>query len=92
MAHSQRDKKKLLHRIRRIRGQVEALERALEGEHDCFAILQNVAACRGALNGLMVEIIDGHVNMHVIDPDKPHTHAQHEAADQLMDIVRTYLK
>lgn len=90
--HTVRDKKKLLNRVRRIRGQIEAIERALEKEQDCTAILQNVAACRGGLNSLMAEIIEGHVFMHVLDPDKPHTKEQHHAADELMDVVRAYLK
>ncbi len=92
MSHTVRDKKKLLDRTRRIKGQIEGIERSLEEEKDCFAILQNVAACRGALNGLMAEIIDGHIQLHVIDPKRPHTHEQHEAADDLMKIIRTYLR
>lgn len=92
MSHTVRDKKKLLLRVRRIKGQIEGVERLLAEEEDCFAILQSVAACRGALNGLMAEIIDGHINLHVIDPNRPHTHEQHEAADELMKIIRTYLK
>ena len=90
--HTVRDKTKLLNRVRRIRGQIEGIERALEKEQDCTAILQNVAACRGALNSLMAEIIEGHVFMHVLNPDKPHTAEQHQAADELMDVVRAYLK
>ena len=92
MAHTVHGKKKLLARVRRIRGQVEALERMLDNEHDCFAVLQNAAACRGALNGLMAELIAGHVTHHVLDPRKSPSRSQHEAADQLLDIVRAYLK
>lgn len=91
MAHTIRDKVKLLARIRRIKGQVEGIERALESEDkDCDAILQNVTACRGALNSLMFEIIEGHVHMHVL-PSK-HTAEQEKAADILMEVVRAYLK
>ena len=92
MSHTVRDKQKLLNRIRRIRGQVDAIEKALEKEENETAILQNVAACRGALNGLMAEIIEGHIDLHVLDPKQPHTAEQHEAADVLMDIIRAYLK
>jgi FrmR/RcnR family transcriptional regulator, repressor of frmRAB operon len=91
MAHITRDKEKLLLRVRRIRGQVEAIERTLGGEHDCFEVLQLVAACRGALNGLMAELVEGHIRYHVIDPkgaDSSHA----EAAEELIDVVRTYLK
>src|SRR2546427_1852225 len=68
MAHTQRDKKKLLDRIRRIRGQVNAVEKAVEEERECSAVLQTLAACRGAINGLLAEIIEGHVEHHLADP------------------------
>jgi len=68
MSHTTKDKKKLLSRIRRIKGQSEAIERALEGEGECEEILQLVASCRGALNGLMAELIEGHLRFHVLDP------------------------
>jgi FrmR/RcnR family transcriptional regulator, repressor of frmRAB operon len=70
MAHTIRDKNKLLNRVRRIRGQIDAVAKALEEERDCSAILLNIAACRGAINGLMAEIIEGHIPHHVVDPDK----------------------
>ena len=60
MSHTTKNKAKTLSRVRRIKGQVEAIERALEGEGECEEILQLVASCRGALNGLMAELIDGH--------------------------------
>lgn len=92
MAHTMRDRTKLLHRARRIRGQMEAVERALESDGNPFEILQTVAACRGALNGLMVEIIEGHVRLHVLDPARPPTGEQAEAAEELIDIVRAFLR
>ena len=93
MAHTIRDKKKLLNRVRRIRGQVEALERALEQETEgCTSILQLIASCRGAINGLMAEVIEGHIQLHVIDPDHKPTLQQIEAAQELIDVVNTYLK
>lgn len=92
MAHTVRDRKKLVARLRRIRGQVEGIEKALEAEKDCFLILQTVAACRGALNGLMAEIIEGHIRFHVLDPERSPTHAQEEAAEELVDIVRSFLR
>ncbi len=60
MSHTIRDRKKLLNRIRRIRGQLEGIEKALEDEKDPFFVLQTAASCRGALNSLMAEIIEGH--------------------------------
>ena len=59
MAHTTKDKEKLLTRVRRIRGQVDAIERALESEQECAGVLQLMAACRGALNGLMAEVMEG---------------------------------
>jgi DNA-binding FrmR family transcriptional regulator len=92
MAHTIRDKAKLLNRVRRIRGQVEAIERALDEEQDCSELLQTIAACRGAINGLMGEVIEGHIRYHVINPDAKPSSPQAAAAQQLMDVVRTYLK
>ena len=92
MAHTVRDKKKLLNRVRRLRGQLDALETALDKEHDCHAILQLIAACRGAINGIMAEVIEGHIRMHVIDPDLKPTSEQAKAAQDLIDVLRDYLK
>ena len=93
MAHTTKDRKKLLLRVRRIRGQVESLERALSEDHECFEVLQLVAACRGALNGLMAELVEGHVRFHVLDPNNGKNSAQAAAAaEELIEIVRTYLK
>ena len=91
MAHTIKDKRKLLSRIRRIKGQTEAIERALEGEVECEDILQLVASCRGALNGLMSELIEGHLRFHVLDPGGKAHPSQLEAADELMAIVKRYL-
>jgi len=92
MAHTIRDRKKLLSRIRRIKGQTEAIERALEGEVECDEILQLVASCRGALNGLMAELIEGHLRFHVLDPNRKPDPSQLEAADELVAVVKRYLK
>lgn len=92
MSHTIRDKEKLLHRVRRIRGQLEAVERGLTDETDCYALLQTVAAARGALNGLMAQIIEGHIRLHVLDPDVPATSDQREAAEQLVDVIKSYLR
>jgi DNA-binding FrmR family transcriptional regulator len=92
MAHTTRNKTKLLSRVHRIRGQVEALERALDADSGCAEILQLVAACRGALNSLMAELIEGHVRFHVLPPSRKNHNSQMEAAEQLLDVVRTYLK
>ena len=92
MAHTIRDKKKLISRVHRIRGQVDAVEKALAEERNCHAILQTIAACRGAINGLMAEVMEGHVRYHVLDPDRDPASEEAKAAQELIDIVKTYLK
>jgi DNA-binding FrmR family transcriptional regulator len=92
MAHTIRDKTKLLNRVRRIRGQVEAVERAIDQEQDCSDILHAIAACHGAIKGLMAEVIEGHIRFHVVDPDRQPTSDQAQAAQELIDVVKAYLK
>ena len=91
MAHTIRDKKKLLNRVRRIRGQIEAVERLLENEQGCFEVLQQIAACRGSINGLMAEVLEGHIRGHVGDSHAPKA-SQHIAVEELITITRSYLK
>lgn len=90
--HTTREKKKLIARIRRIRGQLEAVEAALNANKGCYEILQTVAAARGALNGLVAEIIEDHVRHHVLDPDGRPARKQAEAAEELIEVVRAYVK
>jgi FrmR/RcnR family transcriptional regulator, repressor of frmRAB operon len=92
LSHTKKDKEGLVGRIRRIRGQVEALERAVEDEEDCASILQQIAACRGAINGLMTEIIEGEVRNHVLSPNSRPGSNRAVAAEQLIQVLRTYLK
>jgi DNA-binding FrmR family transcriptional regulator len=92
MAHSKEEKKKLLNRVRRIRGQVEAVERALDQEAECSEILHNISACRGAMDALMAEVIEGHIRFHVLDPNSTPTDDQTLAADDLIHALRVYLK
>jgi DNA-binding FrmR family transcriptional regulator len=92
MAHTIRDKRKLLNRVRRIRGQIEAVEKAVEQEEECSTILLTIAAIRGAINGLMAEVIEGHIRFHVVDPDHQPTSERSRAAQELIDVIRTYLK
>jgi DNA-binding FrmR family transcriptional regulator len=92
MSHTLRDRPKLLQRIRRIRGQLEAIERLLNEEEDSSRVLQTIAACRGAMNGLMVEVLAGHVRLHVLDPHRKITSEQSEAAEELINLLGSYLK
>jgi DNA-binding FrmR family transcriptional regulator len=92
MAHTKKDQEKLLVRVRRIRGQIDAIERSLTGEAECADVLQLMAACRGALNGLMAEVMEGHIRFHVLSPHAAATSPQAEAAEELIGVVRAYLK
>jgi DNA-binding FrmR family transcriptional regulator len=92
MAHTIQDKRKLLHRVRRLRGQLNAVERALESEQDCSAVLLTLAACRGAMDALMAEIIEGHIRFHILDPKHEPTAEQKRAAKDVIAVVRRYLK
>jgi len=92
MARTKKDKEKLLNRVNRIKGQVNAIEKALEADDDCSRVLQTIAACRGAINGLMAEVLEGHVRFHVVDPRRKPTMEQAEATEELIDLVNRYLK
>lgn len=77
---------------RRIRGQVEAVERALEEEIGYGDVLHLVAAVRGAINGLMAEVVEDHVRFHVVDPASETDRERAEGAQELIDVVHSYLK
>ncbi len=90
--HTVRDKKKLLARIRRLKGQVEAIERALESETGCEQVLHLIAGARGAMAGLMAEVVEDHVRTHLVDEEKYPGALDKDAVEQLLDVVRSYLK
>jgi len=92
MAHTIREKTKLLNRVRRIRGQIEALERALEGERGCAEVMHLVAAARGAMNGFMAEIVEDHIRFHVCDPANDPDRNRAMGAEELIEVLHTYLK
>jgi DNA-binding FrmR family transcriptional regulator len=92
MTHTVRDKQRLLVRIRRIRGQAEAVERALESEAGCETVMHQIAGMRGAIAGLMAEIVEDHVRTHLVDETLHPGALNNEAVEQLLDVVRTYLK
>ena len=92
MSHTIREQRKLLARVRRIRGQVEGIERALASEAGCEHIMHLIAGARGAMAGLMAQIVEDHVRLHLVDADKHPGALDTEAADSLLDVVRTYLK
>jgi FrmR/RcnR family transcriptional regulator, repressor of frmRAB operon len=92
MTHTVRGKHKLLARVRRIRGQIEAIERALDGEAGCDQVLHLIAGVRGATAGLMAEVVEDHVRTHLVDAEQHPGALNADAAEQLLEVVRTYLK
>ena len=91
MSHTVRKRKKLSLRVARIRGQVEALTRALEGEAECGDVLRLIASARGAMDSLMAEVIEGHIRDHAFRGARAKSE-EGQAADDLVDIIRSYLK
>lgn len=90
MSHTKREQMKLLNRVRRVRGQVEAIERALEEEQGCAAVLHLIVAARGAMSSLMSEVIEDHIRLHVIDPEKGTERTR--GAEELIEAVQAYLR
>ncbi len=92
MSHTIKQKDDLLLRAKRIQGQVEALVRALEEERDCSEVLQIMSAARGAMNSLMAQMLEGHIRSHVLNGKRKPTSGQVTAADEVIAMVKSYLK
>ena len=92
MGHIAREKQKLLNRLRRLRGQLEAIERAVDADTECARVLQQATACRGALDGFIAEVIEDHSREHLVDPAAPRDDPRGQAAEELIAIVHSYLK
>ncbi|HTV64188.1 MAG TPA: metal/formaldehyde-sensitive transcriptional repressor [Bryocella sp.] len=86
-----REKKKLLFRVRRLRGQFAAVERALNAGDECADILMLLAAIRGGVNGLMAEILEDHIRLHMMNPEQ-RMDSPEELGEDLIGLVRAYLK
>jgi DNA-binding FrmR family transcriptional regulator len=92
MSHTAKDKQKLIARVRRIRGLVDAVERALEDEAGCEKVLHLMAGVRGAVTGLMGEVVEDHIKHHLVDPETHPDALNQDAAQALIDVVHSYLK
>ena len=94
MPHSPNEKQRAITRLRRIRGQVDGLERAIAAGADCGPVLQQIAALRGAVNGLMAGILDSHLREEfaqaAVDPKT--RERQQQSIDEVIALVRSYLK
>jgi len=92
MAHTVEEKKKLLTRVNRLQGQLEGIRVAIEEEKECASVLQQIAACRGAINSLLVEIIDGEIRFHVLSKKSKVDSREARAAENLVEILHRYIK
>lgn len=92
MSHITGATKGLIARINRIQGQLDAIKEAIQEDRDCSAILQQVSACRGGINGLMAEIIEGEIKGHVLSPNAKANSSEAQAADQLVEVLRRYIR
>ena len=88
--HTINDKPKLLARVRRIQGQVAALEKQLDQDGDCNAVLTQIAAIRGAVNGLMGAVIEGHLAEHLVE--EPTLKQRRKDLDPVLQVIKSYLK
>jgi len=85
------EKRKLLSRVRRMAGQIDAVERAVTAGDECADILMQLAAIRGGVNSLMAEILEDHIRLHITHP-KRRTESPEELTEDLIGLVRAYLK
>jgi len=90
LSHTIRQKKKRAHRVARIRGQIEALARALDGKAECGDVLRLTASARGAMDGLMAEVLERHIRDHAFRGARATSDGR--AAEDLVDIIHSYLK
>jgi DNA-binding FrmR family transcriptional regulator len=90
MSHTSREKTKLMARIRRIKGQIEGIERALEADMACAEVLRQIASVRGAVNGLTAEVMEDHLREHVLAPSDENERRQ--GAEEMIEVIRAYLK
>jgi DNA-binding FrmR family transcriptional regulator len=92
VSHFITDKKKLILRVKRIRGQIDGIERAIASDEDCVKIVQAIASIRGALTGLMGEVLESHVAEHVVDPRSKLSAGQLKGTKELLTMIKTYVK
>ena len=92
MSHLEKEKPKLLARVRRLKGQMEAIERALEADMPCGDVLNLIASVKGAMTGLTAELMESHIREHISNPDRDEDAARAQGAAELIDAIRTYLK
>jgi DNA-binding FrmR family transcriptional regulator len=92
MAQPIEDRQKLVNRVRRLAGQIEALERAVENDAGFTEVMRLLTAGRGAINSIMAEVVEDHIQDHLIRGDRKPSRAELEAAEELLDVLRSYIK
>jgi DNA-binding FrmR family transcriptional regulator len=92
VAHTAEEKKALLVRVNRIQGQLQSIREAIEEEEECADVLQQIAACRGAVNSLLVEIVEGEIRFHVLGKNAKVDSREAKAAENLVEILHRYIK
>jgi DNA-binding FrmR family transcriptional regulator len=92
MSHTVHEKQKLLNRVRRLRGQIDAIERALEAEDSCTQVMALLTAARGAINGMMAEVVEDHIQMHMMAANRKPSREETLAADELIDVLKSYIR
>lgn len=90
VAHTVKDKKKLITRINRIKGQLDALSKSIESDEDCYKVMMLLASCRGAMNGLMSEVVEGHIRDHIVSAESKKESSK--AAEEMIDVMKSFLK
>lgn len=90
MSHTSRQKGKLIARVRRLKGQLEGIERALDSEAACVEVLRQIASVRGAVNGLTAEVMEDHMREHILaaETDKE----RNQSGEDMIEVIRTYMK
>jgi DNA-binding FrmR family transcriptional regulator len=91
MSHLDKEQTKLVARIKRIRGQVDSIERSLTSGDDCADVLMLLANVRGGINSLMAEVLEDHIRLHLLSSERSSTPPQ-ELAEDMIELVRAYLK
>ena len=92
MADVVEDRQKLINRVRRLAGQIEALERAVENDAGFTEVMRLLTAGRGAMNSIMAEVVEDHIQVHLMGGDRRPSRAELEAAEELLDVLRSYIK
>ena len=92
MSHAVHEKQKLLNRVRRLRGQIDAIERALEAEDSCTQVMALLTAARGAINGMMAEVVEDHIQIHMMAANRTPSREETRAADELIDVLKSYIR